>query len=717
MADHGEDRNNLAAWGKIIWQQKWMVGLFAAVVTLAVLAVSYLVTPVYEASGTVHLKEPKPSLLGDNSLSAGISALSTKEEINTQIEILKSRRMLEEVIQDQNLLQAYGLDQQMDSELRLQLALGKLRKDITVSNIANTRLIKVAVRSTNPVLAARIANSLVRLFIERDMESKRGEANAVLGFVTGQVAEVSERLNQAEEDLLQYKKAQGIGVLEEEARLTVGLLSQLESSFQQVRVDREVLSTRIAAVLGQIVGGSSSDGSLAGVSRNPVVSRMQGELTANQLELARLESSSSVTPHQEAEVKERIDGLKRDIQAEIERAVRSARSTAVNSTLQMQLAEYETKDVILAAQENALQKLIEAHEGKISKLPAREINLIRLERARRINDELYAALMRAKNEAQIEAASQIANIDIVDPAIAPLKPVRPKRKESLLIGLAASLILGICLAFLLEYLDQTVKSDEEARRILGVPILGQIPRFQGNDEGRRIKRRYQGKNHLALFSRDDPQSPVSEAIKLLRANLHFLDLDRALKTIVVTSPVPGDGKTTIAANLSIVLAAQEEKILIVDSDFRAPAIHRIFNLAESPGIVEALLQGLDHKNVVQKIEGIDNLDIITTGSVPPNATELLGSTRMKNLVEQMKRDYDRIVFDVPPVLVATDAVDLGSEQDGVLLVVKMNGLDRRILSRAKELLANTRVRLLGAILNQVDIKDKRYGYGYYYPKY
>jgi succinoglycan biosynthesis transport protein ExoP len=714
LAEHGDDRNTLERHWRVIWRRKWVIVLTVFATTLAVIGGSYLITPVYEASATLHVKEPMPSVLGGDLVGAGLSAISTKEEINTQIEILKSRSLLEGVIAAEGLVDRYAVDRELGAEQRLQEALKKLRKDMSVSNIANTRLIRIAVRSEDAVLAGEITNSISRAFIERDLQSKSSEANAVLSFVSQQVEQVSQRLENAEEELLAYKQQYGIGVLDEETKLRVNLLAQLESSLQQVSVDRAVLGTRIAAVLDQIGLGAANHGALTDASRSPAVVRSQDRLTEAQVELARLEETSSTDSQRASELKAQIDSLEREIKEQIAASMGSAESTAVDATMQIQLAEYESKDVILAAQEGALRNLMAAHEAAINKLPAREINLVRLERARRINDDLYAALMKAKNEAQIEAASQLGNIDIVDPAVAPLDPVRPNRKDSLIVGLVVSLILGIGLAFLLEGLDYRVKSEEEVRKLLGgVPILGLIPRLEVRGNGRRGKGG--NRERLTLITRDEPNSPISEAFKLLRANLHFLDLEQHHRTIVVTSPIPGDGKTTVAANLAIAFAAREERVLIVDADFRVPAIHRIFDLPESPGIAEVLLNGSDYRRVIQKIEGVENLDVLTTGTIPSSFSELLFSSRMKNLIRELKDGgYSRIIFDVAPLLVATETVDLASSEDATLLVVRMGEIDRRILMRTRQVFDNAKIGLLGSVLNRVDVKDRRYGYGYYY---
>ncbi|OHD76105.1 MAG: hypothetical protein A2V99_03570 [Spirochaetes bacterium RBG_16_67_19] len=717
MQEHREDEHPLEDYWRIIWRRKWMIVLLVVATTSVVLAISFMLTPVYEASTILRIKEPKPSLLGGEYLSSAVSVLSSKEEINTQIEILKSRSVLEEVIAELDLEQEYRIERGMSFEERSLTALNRLRKDLSVSNIANTQLIRIAVRSSNPLMAGRIANSLSHVFIGRNVDSKREEANAVLAFVLGQVDQVSEKLEEAEEDLLRYKQSEGIGVLSEEARLKVDRLAAIEASYQQARVEREILDTRMKALLGQMNPTAASDGSLARIPSTPAIRQLQDSLAGLQMQLSSLGRESPADEQRVAQINARIDSLRKEIRNEIEKSLRSARASSIDSALQMQLAEYQSQDIVLEAQEDAWLKLIKLHEEGINQLSAREIILIRLERARSIYEELYAALMRAKNEAGIEAASQIGNIDVVDPAVTPLRPVQPRKKENAIIALAGSLFLAIILSFLLEYLDKTLKTEDEIKRLLSIPVLGIIPRFENNGRRNGQKGGKARTGRLQLVARDEPASLASEAFRLLRANLRFVEVDKQLKIIMVTSPTPGDGKTTIAANLSIELAVQEERVLLVDADFKIPAVHKIFNLPQYPGISNVLSEGTSYRSVLQQVEGVKNLQVITVGPIPPNSSELLGSSRMKALIEELKADYKRIIFDVPPVLAATDALDLASNLDGALVVLKSGKTDKRAVRRMRDILDQTRVRVLGGILNGVDAKEGRYRYSQYYYHY
>jgi len=698
------DSRRFEDYWKVVWRRKWVVVL-TVVTAMAAVTVGNRFSPrIYEASSTLYIKEQMPSVLGGNLSATGFSDLSPLEEINTQMEILKSRSLLEEVIGQLGLEDLLVAEKGQPESERLQLTIDALRKQLTVSSIPNTRLIRASVKSRDPVLAMKIANAISRSFIDRNVGSKRSEANAVLAFVSDQVNQVNARLDQAEEDLLRYKQSHRIADITEEAKLKLDRLSDLESRYEQAKLDRRILATRMAAALRLAAPDAAQ---AAAVS--PAVSSLQDRLTEAEKRLAQLAPGDPAEPRLRAGA----DSLKRQIQAEMEKGTGQAPSASVNSVLQVQIADYRYQDVILASQEEAFRGLIDSNEADVNALSAQDISLARLERVRRINDDLYSELVKSRNEAQIEAVSQLGNIDIIDPAVTPLRPVSPKKEENLIIGLLLSLVLGVCLAFLLEHFDTTVRNEEEIKRLLAIPLLGHIPKFHQN--GRAIaKKTGELVPRNPLFTRDEPRSPVSEAFRLLRTNLFFIELDKGLKTIAVTSAVPGEGKTVVAVNLAAALAGQEERVLLIDADFRAPAVHRVLLLPQAPGFTNILVDHLNIHSVVRDVPGLPNLSVITAGRIPPNPAEVTGSARMRQVIEELRGSFDRIIFDGPPVLGATDAVVLASSVDGALIVLRKGKIDRRAVKRMAEILDHTRVTILGGVLNGIDKSDDGYGYGYYY---
>ena len=710
MEEQNEIRLTVVDYWHIIWRRKWMIALFVLTTTIVVIIGSFITAPIYQASVILHIKKQTQTVLGGDLLGSGISI---KEEINTQIEILKSRSVLENAVTEQNILETFEISEDLNDEEKLLAAMAQLRKDISVVHLTNTQLIRISYSSRDPELARDICNTISRSFIERNLQSKRAEATAVLSFVSSQMEQVSERLNRAEEELLDYKQAEGISILDSEARLQVDRLSQLESLYQGINIEREILGTRINAVLNQME--QDVPASQDTLSDDPVIKRKTDELTSLQEELARIGSKASPDRSRIDDINERIDNIKEEIKSDIERSMGIGMATGVNSALNVKLAELQSQDIVLAAQEDALISFVEELEEDITKLPAQEIGLIRLERVRRINDELYATLTRARNEAQLEAASTIGNIDIIETAATPFKAVYPRKRENVIMGLLISLFISIGLAFILEYLDNSVKSEDELKNLLGIPLLGYIPQYNGEFQNNTTTRGKPNKaRDFTLEILDNPRSHTSEEFRLLGANLRFVDIEKDIKTIVITSPFPGDGKTTIAANLAIALASREERVLIVDTDFRMPAIHKIFKIPNNIGITNILAEGLSYKTAIGKIDGEGSLDILTCGPIPPNPSEVIVSRKMDNLIEEMKEEYDRIIFDVPPVFGATDALMLGSNMDGTLVVIKSGHIDKRAIKRFRDLYSTTQTRILGGVLNKVDPKDGRFGHSFYY---
>jgi capsular exopolysaccharide synthesis family protein len=688
-----------------IWRRKWIVILFIAATVGAVILGNSLRTPIFEASAVIHVKSQVPSVLGDTLFSTEVGNPTALEDINTQIEILKSRSVLEEALRKLDLVDTMAPERRLPESEKLEFAIEALKKQLSVSSLPNTRLIKISIHSEDPERAMRIANAITQTLIVRNVESKRSEANAVLAFVLDQVTLVGEKLDRAEEDLLRYKQTQRVTDLTEESRLKLDRLSDLESSLQQVVLDRQILGVRISTA--QKLG--SIDGALESASSGPNVKALQDQLSGLESQLALLDPNDTKA----VDLKDRIESLRKDIKAELEKALGTGRATSVNSVVQLQMAEYKSQDIILAAQEDALRGLINANEAEVNRLSAKEISLARLERTRTINEDLYSVLVKTKNQAQIEAISQLGNIDVIDPAVTPLSPVSPKKKENLIIGFFLSLFLGICFAIFLEYFDTNVKTEEEIKKLVGIPILGFIPKLPQN--GRRAaKKSGVPQRALSLLMRDEPKSSFSEAFRLLRTNLSFIELDKGLKTIIVTSAVPGEGKTTIAANLAVALASQEERVLIMDMDFRAPALHKILQLPHSPGFTNILTDHMNPQSLIRQVTGVPNLRAIMSGPIPPNPAEIVGSSRMRQLIEELREGFDRVILDVPPVLGATDAMMISSYLDGTLIVFRMGRIDRRAVVRMTEILANTKVNILGGVLNGVKNDDRRYSYGYYW---
>ena len=735
-----DDKFSPQDYWRVIRKRKWSVILTTLVSTGAAVIFSFLQTPIYEAPTTLYLKELRDNP-GQIDVFGGTSFLSTEVEINTQIEIIRSRTVTEEVAR--RLSGSFVIPPEGPGEMdallireegkSLSEIAERLRNNnLSVSHIPNTRLITITASHNDPGTAQLIANTVAEVFIERDINSRRRETTAALDFLSNELTKVEENLEQVEENLRVYKEKEGFAELSSQATLIVERLSILESEYESTRISRQELIVRLNEIKGQFDNVSKVWVSSTYISDNPVVQMLRTRLTDLEIKYAQLSREFSSDDPQLSHVEVQIEETKKELKSKVETVVAGKTETInpIYTELYSKIVNYESEVNALEAKEDALATLVVRYENEVNRLPQQELTLARLEREKRVNTELYGGLVNAKNEAEIASMSTISMIEVIDPAPRPTRPVRPRKEVNALMGSLFGLMLGIFLGFVLERSDKTVKTENEVKQLLNLPIIGVIPRADVQPKSS-ARYRYRGTERqkreeietptaransvpIELISRDIPESPASEAYRVLATNLQFTEIERKLKTLVVTSSVPLEGKTSVAINLAITLASARNRVLLVDVDLRSPTIHRIFNLDIAPGLTDVLM-GLDSPAwTVHGIEEVDNFDLLTSGSSAPNPSELLRSSRMKELIVELQKNYDRVVFDCPPVLGLADVPILSTNVDGVLLVVGANEVDREAIQKAKESLEKVRAPIVGVILNKVGPEQSVYGRYYYH---
>lgn len=301
---------------------------------------------------------------------------------------------------------------------------------------------------------------------------------------------------------------------------------------------------------------------------------------------------------------------------------------------------------------------------------------------------------------------KVENIQIIDKAQVPNGPTKPKPMLNMTIAGILGIMIGVFIAFLQEFLDTTIKTTEDVEKNIGVLVIGNIPKRNPDEEG--------------ITVLENPKAPTTEAFRTLRTNIQFSSIDKKLKTMVVTSSTPGEGKSTIAVNLAAIIAQSKEKVLLIDCDLRKPNIHSIIGKSNLEGLTNILVGNRVVEEVAYKCEGLENLEIITSGPIPPNPAELLGSNRMKMFMAAVKEEYDMVILDTPPIGAVTDSVILSTIVDGLILVAAIAETDIEALVRGKDSLDKVDPNIIGVVLNKLPIGgkgSKQYGYyedyGYY----
>jgi len=567
----------------------------------------------------------------------------------------------------------------------LREATGSLADSLRVSQVGrNTGVVRASYQSTDPKRAASVLETLNRLYINRDVEERSREAIAILDFITGQLDQVRRDLERAQNELDEFKVRTGAVALSQEAELLVGRVSDLEVETNRLDIQRKGLESLLKGIEKGDV--SVAAGAAALDIQSPELAALI--LDYGQLLQRRTQLLADFTEENPVIV---------DLDRQIDLVAGQIRGTA---------------GAILsgvARRAEAVGGVLETYRRQLGKLPEVERVLAKFQKDVLIQEKIYSFLVEKEQETRILKASSISGIRVVDPPTIPLEPVKPKTKRNLLLGLVLGLMLGVGGAFFTEYIDDTVKEDDDPEAMTGVPVYGRLPYLR---EAR--DRRQEQRPHLVI---EQPRSPATEAFRIVRTNILFSRVGESPKVITVTSSGPGEGKSFVVANLAAVSSLSAKRTIVIDADLRKPQQHIVFGAQQRPGLSEVLTGKAVLADTIQHMaQGQPSL--LSAGSIPPNPSEMLGSVYMRNLLEHLKKDYELILVDCPPVGLFTDPALLLKHTDMGLIVVRHDLTRRDSIRMAVETVRRTSPDLqLGIIMNGIRQFGGEYGYRNGYARY
>lgn len=694
----------------IIFARRWII-ISVFLITFVSTAIYTLTAPkTYEANAVLMIEpESAPGTI----LEYGYSPWAFQPvNIQKYCERLKSRDIAQATVDKLKVIDNSSSDL---TALKSPDPAGTVGKSITIKPFLDADIIKVYGRAGTPREAAAIANAVADAFVEQRLLAIRGEIAKQREFLEEQIPIVEAKLMESEEKVKIFKEKNKLVSLSAETETSTRELAEAERLYGEVEATLSSSKSRLESLEKQLVEQKTSLAEDITHVSSPHILGLRKELVELETDYSMyLVQGLQESDPQMRRLKKNIDETKSKLRQETRKiADKELPSLDPLSYAHQLVDQILILRVEISAQEakkDALAKLRKRYERKLRALPMKELELSRLEREKELNKSTYLMLTQKYEEIKISEAGKVSNVGVVDRAVEPRFPVKPKKRLNLSLGIVVGLILGLGTAFLLEYLDTSIKTPKDIERYVKLPILGSIPRLKTSaetqDEISKII------SHLLV--KQPTKSHISEAYRSLRTNLQFINPDNPLKTILVTSTIPKEGKSTVSTNLSIAMAQMGEKVLLADTDLRKPILKKLFEIKSDKGITDVLIEKADLDSVIIPTK-MENLSLLIAGKIPPNPSELLGSQKMEAVLEKLKEKFDFIVFDTPPAATVTDAAVLGAKVDGVLFVAQVGKVDREALFHVKEIFERVRAKILGVVLHMVP--STRGPYGYRYPYY
>ncbi|MBA2881452.1 capsular exopolysaccharide synthesis family protein [Desulfosalsimonas propionicica] len=692
-------------------------------------------TSVYKSTATLMIEPKAPKIYSIEEMLATDN--SSREYYNSQYQIIKSRQVAEKVIRKLDLLDSReffpkapdgfitqvrhaisttfsgwvksvvslldtGSDREAEAietgrvqaETEEQRRMKKLTSAflgrVDVEPVSDSRLVQVSFHARDPVLARQAADSVVTNYIEFNLENRIEAAQDAAQWLQKRLDEAQVSVEKAERQLQQFKEKHGIVTTfsEESEKLTAQTLSELNQQLTQAKARRVGAEARYKQAR-TLLDNTSDMSSVTELASNDTVSRIHQEEVLLQCRMVELAHTYGANHPKMVGIQSQLDELNKAKEAEMKRIVSSLES------------EYR---VALAGERSLEMSLNQIKEGAQS-INREAVEYSVLKRKAQSARNMYKTLLQRYEKASLGKDIESGNIRLVEGAEIPDSPVRPRPKRNLIFGLSLGLMAGLGLAFLLEHLDNAIKTPDDVKH-LGIPFLTGIHDFSGiyAPEG-------EPKELVTVYS---PMSFYSEAYRSLRTSVMFSQKVREAKTLLVTSPGPAEGKSITCVNLAVTLAQHGSKTLLLDCDLRNPNLHKMFNAESEPGLSGFLAHKAELSKVIRETH-IPQLDLATAGPVPSNPWVLLSSTRMVKLIDSLSDHYDFIIMDSPPVTAVTDPLLLARLSGGIVVVLREGQTGRHEVKNTLEILTPVHQKILGAVLNAVKrTRDSRYYYQYYY---
>ncbi len=705
---------------RVLIKRKWtVVGCLAAIFTIVAIA-SFKMTPIYEAVGRIAINKPDSNLVNFKDSGNGGGDYSDPTDLDTEVAILQSDLLALQVIKALNLdkmpefggrpgpTDSLAPDPLQADNTHTSGLLGAFKGGLRVALKPNTRIVEIRYVSTNPQLASSVVNTLANTYVEQNYKTKFESTMQASEWLSRQLSDLQMKVETSQEKLVRFQKEHEILGTDEKQNIITEKLAELNKELtvaESARMQKESLYSLVQSGDPEVVAATSGALESGGAGGSGGLAPMVGSLRAKEadlkIQIAELSTQFGPSYPKVAQLNNQLKEIDAQVQLELKKVSNRVRGQ------------------FLAAQqeETMLRNEFEKQKQEANKLNESAIEYSLLKRDVDVNRQLYEGLLQKLKEAGVTAGLKSTNVRLVDAARTPTYPTEPNIPRNLAFALVLGLTTGVGLAFLLENMDNTVRTTEQAQIISGLPALGMIP--MGSKAGldgtsKKPLSLASSREAVELITQARPQSQMAESYRALRTSLLLSNLGTPPKIIMVTSARPQEGKTTTSINTAIVLAQKGVRVLLIDADLRRPSIHKTLGMGPRSGLSNVLTGSVTLDHAISRSPILSNLFVLPAGTPPPNPAELLASSNMRDLLNDLREKYDHIIIDTPPTLSVTDAVVLSQRVDAIILVIRSSKTTKQALRRSRDILMQVNARITGVLLNAVDLTSPDYYYYYEY---
>ncbi len=656
---------------------------FLVVTVASVTFVTFKTRPVYRATAEIYIERQTPGL---SSLRDAYELGGPPDEYRkTQHQIIRSRPIIAAVMK-RNRIESHEMLSRSSDPVET------LREAVTVTPKEGTYLATVSMEGYDPLEAADWLNDLLDEYVSYVELKHRTTSSEVQRGISQEIPKLSTKLLESEARLIEFQRSCNVLSYEKQQEILFKKLEQLDGALTASQKERIAIEAKLAA-LSSIPDSGGEDGtpipSLPDGIESPVLSSYRAREAALMEQLSQCASRFRDGHPQFVETVDKLRKLRIEMVGEIARLKRT-----VSDSLSMKKKE-----------EEGLASLVRSHMEEVRSLDEKSNQFQALKSEVDSTRRMYQEFLERRRELESSSGFGALNINVVDRAIPQMSPVRPKKLLNVTLALIVGILGGVALAFFFEYLDDTIKTPDDVKDMLDAPFLGLIP----------VISRTEIEASRGVVARGDGPSGVSESFRAVRTGISFSlpAQGPGRNVIMLTSPGPEEGKSLNSVNLAVTMAKSDQKVLLVDADLRKPAVGRMLELGDGPGLSEALAGTTSLDDAVVKT-GIENLWALRSGAIPPNPSELLGSQRMKDLIAEMGSKFDYTVIDTPPAGVVTDPLVIAPSVHGVVLVISSGTTRKKAAVHCAEQMERARANVLGVVLNSFNYpKSPYYKYSYY----